>query len=633
MTSICAQGISITNIRCSGGAAALTAQLRAIYGTDLIGLWIGEDIVVDGSNNVTSWPGRVGGALAPTSATLYTKATVSGRTAIANTVSAGVVGYTATLSVLPKALFTVAAPTTLPFGNYNTAIWRGDNGLYLFGNSSTSEWYTVGAIYRNGATGISVGSGSNIYEADLASGSNNAIYVGTQTQVVGRSWLGTISFAMAIAAVPTALQRLQTQLALDIYYRPAVAPAAQLALDLYNLFTTTLAGLWVGEDMTLSGTDVISWPGRLGPVLPPIKAGVYRTVSTIGIRKASIAAADEWRGYGATTAVAKAFVSIAKVPTLPFAEIAQCVGTGADNHAIAGNVGTSGLVTGAGWTHYVNGIAAEAVTGLAGTIAHLEGDNASSASAGTRVGCSVLGTPTGRVWPSEIGAVVALSDVPTGSKRIKANALLSSYYSLTLSAPAQLALDLANLFGADITGLWIGDDIVLTGSDLASWPGRAGPTLAATGTYLTQQVGGRLYTRANNATDAHYLSVTVSAAPLSFIAVASVPTIIGDGSSLVGLPGGAMLANNPASGEWFTTYGWSHYRNGVSDETCVATTPAVFEADIATQVAVALEIAGRNSGASRSWTTDFGFMLALSAPPSAGNRAAAVALLRAYYGI
>ena len=426
MTSICAQGISITNIRCSGGAAALTAQLRAIYGTDLIGLWIGEDIVVDGSNNVTSWPGRVGGALAPTSATLYTKATVSGRTAIANTVSAGVVGYTATLSVLPKALFTVAAPTTLPFGNYNTAIWRGDNGLYLFGNSSTSEWYTVGAIYRNGATGISVGSGSNIYEADLASGSNNAIYVGTQTQVVGRSWLGTISFAMAIAAVPTALQRLQTQLALDIYYRPAVAPAAQLALDLYNILGADITGLWIGEDIVASGSNISYWPGRLGPVL--MNSGVDPLLkSTLGSRVSTYNDTGIEVGIWATLSAAPQSVfAVIDLTSLPFVDTHVVVGSlaGPENTIVGEYTSTPNWMTDTGYAHYYNGASSELAHTGPGVY---EGVKAGVTATDIRVG-GFGGDYGGYEFKGKIACVMSLSAIPSAGNRAAVVALLRAYY-------------------------------------------------------------------------------------------------------------------------------------------------------------------------------------------------------------
>lgn len=69
-----------------GGAftpASLTARLQLLFGSSLLGLWIGDDIQVDESLNVTSWPGRVGPTLANSTDNRFTIGALGGRRALA----------------------------------------------------------------------------------------------------------------------------------------------------------------------------------------------------------------------------------------------------------------------------------------------------------------------------------------------------------------------------------------------------------------------------------------------------------------------------------------------------------------------------------------------------------------------
>ncbi len=67
--------------------------------------------------------------------------------------------------------------------------------------------------------------------------------------------------------------------------------------------------------------------------------------------------------------------------------------------------------------------------------------------------------------------------------------------------PAQLAALLQSICGASLIGLWIGDDIILSSSNIASWPARVGQNLTyGTGstTCGVSVVAGRQVTLAHN---------------------------------------------------------------------------------------------------------------------------------------
>jgi hypothetical protein len=61
------------------GPSWVSSQLASVYGAELIGLWVGDDIAVDGSNLITGWPARIGNALANSTANRFGVTTVNGR--------------------------------------------------------------------------------------------------------------------------------------------------------------------------------------------------------------------------------------------------------------------------------------------------------------------------------------------------------------------------------------------------------------------------------------------------------------------------------------------------------------------------------------------------------------------------
>jgi len=398
--------------------------------------------------------------------------------------------------------------------------------------------------------------------------------------------------------------------------------------QLKNIYGSSLLGLWIGEDIVVDGSNnVTSWPGRVGGTLTHSNTDYATAIKNVKkgmtfsiINKNSLYSVD-------LGVVCKSFWAVAQSPPLPSTSFQVLCKSRLDgDDPILLDSGVSTLFTTTGWSHYVDSVLTETLTPGVHVI---EGIKASPNAAATNC---MKGYSANYQWSATDYFRMALSAIPTQLQRLQTQFVLDSYYRPSQAPAAKLALDLYRLLGDTILGLWVGEDITLLGSNLATWPGRFGPTLTPTGTYLTQLVGGRRYARADNATDVHRITGTFSAAPLSFISVASVPALIGDGSSLIGQPAGAFLSNN-TPGLWYTTTSWAHYRNGVADETCVAATPAVFEASIASQVDVGLEFGGRAAIVARSWTTDFGFLLALSAVLSSDQRYLVNQILRSYYNI
>jgi hypothetical protein len=98
--------------------ANLETLLRACFGTKLIGLWIGDDIVVDGSNNVTSWPHRVGAAFANGNASRATVGALNGRRVLVGVGNTAYLTTTLAASISTIMLVVVPSPRLLSFAVY-----------------------------------------------------------------------------------------------------------------------------------------------------------------------------------------------------------------------------------------------------------------------------------------------------------------------------------------------------------------------------------------------------------------------------------------------------------------------------------------------------------------------------------
>ena len=625
-------------------AAKLALDLYGVLEANIIGLWVGEDLVVSGGN-VTSWPARVGPTMAaginPNGVGI-----INGHQALLPPPLVQNNALVATLSGAKSLIATAVGPVQYPVNGQQGLSFDTNYGINLDVVTNPSGLYVGGGIttYVNGAASTTYNIGSTqVFQADRPSNVDTSIICGGYNAAFTGSWRAPIGCAIALSASPTLLQRLQIQYILDAYYRPDQASASKLALDLYNLFGSNLIGLWIGEDIVFSGTDATSWPGRVGPVLPPTRDGVYRSASTINTRKASTGVSNEFRGFAniATGIVAKTFITASKIPSIPFTELSQCVSAFADVHSIAGNPGTSSLVTGFGWTHLVNGVETDSLAGMGGTVEILEGNNSVNTNTGVRIGCAPNGgAPTGRVWTAEIGTVVALSAVPTTLQRLQAQVLLDTYYRPERWAASKLALDLYNLLGSNLLGLWIGEDIVVDSSNnVTSWPARVGPTLTpivAGGYRVARTVGSRRSTYTSDTATlgrAYTATLATSKAMISVCGIPPLPFIQFQKALNNSGEDGFVMGTNAAT-TLYTGAGCSHYVDGVATESAVMSAVLhIVEGNKATPGSANVVLGGWVGGGipAQNWNADIACAICLADIPTHLQRLQIQYLLDTYY--
>lgn len=205
----------------SHDAHALHREMIRIFGASLVGLWIGEDMIVDGSNNATSWPGRVGGTAVPYSAGVYRSlSVVNGRRGSTAADTAAVRGLL-TSAIAAQSMIAVATTPTLPFDDYNAAFSFLSSGtLRVIGQDSTSSLYTAGGLVTtvDGATTATVTPGMHVLTADAVSSASSTYTIGNGTGLAIRNWLSFMGLAALLSATPTAGQRGQATAALKAYY-------------------------------------------------------------------------------------------------------------------------------------------------------------------------------------------------------------------------------------------------------------------------------------------------------------------------------------------------------------------------------------------------------------------------------
>jgi hypothetical protein len=208
---------------------------------------------------------------------------------------------------------------------------------------------------------------------------------------------------------------------------------------------------------------------------------------------------------------------------------------------------------------------------------------------------------------------------------------------------AWLHAKLATIFGADLIGLWVGEDLVVDGSNnVTSWPGRVGNSLVpvVAGVYRSAStINGRRATNASGNDFYRGLGATTTLGAKSFICVtnvAAVPllalTCLASHQSDVH----SIAVQDPGGSSFYTGSGWSHYVNGAPSE-LIPVGAAIVEGINAANATIGVRIgcgyAPNGPTNTRVWTSPIAFCMALSAAPSAADRAAAVALLKTYYSI
>lgn len=420
----------------SNSADVLTQKLINIFGTDIVGLYLGEDLVTDSLNNVISWPGRIGGSCRNTASGYFTRVTSNNNKKICLSVGTGTQCLQFVDTNKARSMWVIVNNLTLPFvnGTYPAAIKTNsasteDSGVT--GNSNTSTIRNLaGTAYVNGIATNVVMSGSNLVICE-GTNVNNQTDIGVGTRIgsfyANGTWPfpGNIFFGMNLIVVPTTEQRVKALAAIGEYY--GYTPDEILTMQMKAIFGTTLEGLWIGSDIIVDGSNLItSWPGRVGNTLTNATAQRF-TVGTINGRHSmapgSIAEAKMLSCNGVTNIYSHIVVATMQTAISAYEQLTTSYATTTGD--IIRNALTTGIYTATGFSHYVNGVASE--TFPSSGIAIVESNGTTTLQPGTGVGGWNGGN---RVWPGNIGLVAALTANPTIEQRSLYMQVLKNYYGI-----------------------------------------------------------------------------------------------------------------------------------------------------------------------------------------------------------
>jgi hypothetical protein len=213
-------GTNSNNNFTSLSPAWLTTELKKIYGSSIVGLWVGEDLIVNGSNNVTSWPGRVGGPLTNGTANLFPTSIINNRRAAG---SADATNYKYLISagvVAAKSIISVATTGPLPFTTYRYLANSTAPGEQAIIGVGSTLWTTGGAItYVNGTLTNSVTTTTlQVFEGIWTPGFTGNLIVGSYTTNQTQNWQGTFGCVLALSIVQSPEQRVLVNQILRGYY-------------------------------------------------------------------------------------------------------------------------------------------------------------------------------------------------------------------------------------------------------------------------------------------------------------------------------------------------------------------------------------------------------------------------------
>jgi hypothetical protein len=214
--------------------------------------------------------------------------------------------------------------------------------------------------------------------------------------------------------------------------------------------------------------------------------------------------------------------------------------------------------------------------------------------------------------------------------------------------PAVLAAKMLAIMGAKCIGQLIGDSLernVL--GQVTSWPSTAGWSCVNryAGKFKSRVWRGRRWLYDQDANSVMKIlgcaamgqnmssTIAVSSPPSVLPFPAGVyPTMVAKYDSGAGL--GEFLTGSQTSSNWYNPLTW-HYCDGAASEVVQAVGVHVYEGDITDAPVPGIQIGGSTAG-QWSWTTAYagvGYVIALTTPPTAQQRAAAVTLLRQYFMI
>ncbi len=203
-------------------------------------------------------------------------------------------------------------------------------------------------------------------------------------------------------------------------------------------------------------------------------------------------------------------------------------------------------------------------------------------------------------------------------------------------SPAWLHRRLVAVFGAKITGLWIGEDIACDGSgNVTSWPGRIGPTLAVFaggGTLKRTTFNGRI-AAVSSGSNRHLFDGTLSPLKSHWSVSNSQSTVAawarwGDTYPIDG--GDCQLSVSGIN--MYTLYeggAWRHYVNGAFTNLLPAgSAKFVTEGYNGANTRPGIALFG---AATMGWVQPIAFSMALQNLASAGERSDGLPIIREYY--
>lgn len=426
-------GNQIGHIGRARDTAALHRELTSILGSNLVALYIPEDIVYNSLGNAISWKARIGSNLTVTDSATdkfkNNKTLLNGKDGIYPTGHLTNLYFSGTSSSY-KYVLSVSNKTTLPFVQYTTIlrsitpktiVLEGtQNQIYLRSGSGWSH-YIDGILTDNCTTG------THIYEATNTVSHVGIFYGGNPDG--SYQWRDGIGLLLLCSEIPTETKAIQVRNIINQYY--ASSYLQPLDQQLINIFGSDLIGLWLGDDLvTDENGDVTSWPDRIdlidGYELTNTTANRFKT-SIIGGKKFLIP-----NGIATSKSLYSDFADISKsIWALSYGCTASTAyETLADTYVPATNNvlnRNSTLTTwfGADWSRWNN---ATNVNSIPTSGLYIFGaDNAANTETGISVGgwCNPSGV---RVWPQPIGMLMALKNVPTLTNRLKAiTAILTTY--------------------------------------------------------------------------------------------------------------------------------------------------------------------------------------------------------------
>lgn len=403
-----------------------------------------------------------------------------------------------------------------------------------------------------------------------------------------------------------------------------------LTKQLQNIYGSSLVGLWVADDAVFNGTNVTSWPGRIGGTATRPSASIYYQASSQNghrvIFNSSVAGVATLQANVGT--VADYFVAASPF-VLPFGDYRELITQHSTyNNSLVGDIGKSSIVD-RGVPEYVNGIRQLNVT-TALAILELNGTISSPIDIG--------GWTSGVYnWLGTIGTVVMLSATATPSQRIQTNFILKKYYNIPISTQEQLAYDLSLIYNTSLIGLWIGEDIVtdVTGS-VTSWPGRTGGTLtrhaSSTGNVTLATIDGRTYIAPNTGSAIRF-DGTASGNIFDICVMARTDNSLAGFRTLCPANGGSGWIMGSTADEYRGLSGMSFWQDNVASNITRSSGKHILEAQKLGNTTISILNFDFTGNAAYQCSADFAFLRLLSSGPSTQQRTSEIALLKSYYGI